>query len=776
MTESRDSGRRAREIFRSLTELPQSHRPARLREACHGNADLEGAVRELLGRFEGEDAAFLEPSHRLEALGEIPHRIGSYRILSLLGEGGTGIVFRAERDWPKHEVALKLIPPRPFLHRREVLQRFAHEAELLARLRHPSITQLYEAGATETELGPQPFLSMELVEGRPITDYVTEHESSLEERLRLLLRVCRAVEHAHERGVVHRDLKPSNILVDAAGHPKVVDFGIAKLLAEEPRSDGPNTRDGELLGTPAYMSPEQARGKGNIDGRADVYALGVLGYELLSGRLPRRIELGRTESYHEEPTRLGRIDRRWRGDIETVFRKALEPDLGERYATVGEMADDLERYLNHEPIQARRASTWYQLRKFARRNRTLVSGAAAVSVTLAAGLIATFVLLGMTREEAGRTERVLTYFDEVIASMGPDGAGKDQRISSLILGELETLEERFGDEPLLLARVSDTFGRALLGQGFLVEAEPLLRRAVDIRNEQLGSTSPEALDSRLSLAELTYQRGRYLAALEEARSIRTLTEVVPEQHEERGAKAGVLEGRILLEIGQFEKAEALLDELLASQVKAELRPALEELHVQSLLEQDRLEDARRVALEGVKSARDLFGEEHPMTLRARQAAARVLMQSKNPEEAGEELEEVLRLTQARHSDHHSFLADVLTNLGRVAHLSGDLEEAQELYREAEQIQIGLVATSWHPEQIERLLLSQRAERESTGEDAADLASSLKDVESTSGADSPQALAIRIRLALAYRSQGKLVEAATEQARVVETFERQFGRG
>jgi WD40 repeat protein/serine/threonine protein kinase len=343
-----------------------------------------------------------EQIHRLaKALNEqpVPETIGSYRILGLLGEGGMGVVYRAEQANPHRVVALKVV--RPMRITQQLLRRFEHEVEVLARLQHPGLAQIFEAGTAETALGSQPFFAMELIQGPggakapTLTEYGREKQLDTTRRLELITKVTDAVHYAHQKGVVHRDLKPGNILIDESGQPKILDFGVARVTNADVETTSLQTDVGQLVGTLQYMSPEQASGVvSEVDTRSDVYALGVITYELLVNRYPYRLS-GRSipEAVRtirdDEPSRLSAVDWTLRGDVETIVSKALEKDKSRRYQSASEFAADIRRYLSDEPIMARPPTTWYQVRKFARRNRALVGGICGVLFVLVLGIAAT---------------------------------------------------------------------------------------------------------------------------------------------------------------------------------------------------------------------------------------------------------------------------------------------------------------------------------------------------------------------------------------------------
>src|SRR5262245_54871449 len=378
-------------------------------------------------------------------------KIGGYTITRLIGEGGMGAVYEAEQEQPRRTVALKVI--KPGMASPELLRRFAQESQALARLQHPGIAQIYEAGTADAGYGPQPYFAMEYIQGEGLRDYAESHHLSTRQRLEIVVKVCDAVHHAHQRSLIHRDLKPGNILVDAHGQPKILDFGVARVTDSDAQATM-QTDVGQLVGTLAYMSPEQVLADPlELDTRSDVYALGVILYELLAGRLPYEISKKLHEVLHtireEDPSKLSSINRTFRGDIETIVAKALEKDKARRYSSAAELAADITRYLKDEPIVARPPSTSYQLQKFARRHKALVFGLAAVFLAMAGGgTAATWQWLRARaaekqaraaetqalsdRDRAAAAERIATIArDKALAAEGiavaAEGQAKEQR-------------------------------------------------------------------------------------------------------------------------------------------------------------------------------------------------------------------------------------------------------------------------------------------------------------------------------------------------------------
>jgi eukaryotic-like serine/threonine-protein kinase len=342
----------------------------------------------------------------LENSDALPDRIGRYRILRLIGEGGMGIVYEAEQEQPRRTVALKVIKSGPVSP--EVLRRFTQESQALGRLHHPGIAQVYEAGTADNGFGPQPFFAMELIRGQSLESYAEANGLKARQRLQLMLQICEAAQHAHERGIIHRDLKPGNILVNESGHPKILDFGVARMTDSDIKATR-QTEVGQFVGTLAYMSPEQVLADSpELDARSDVYTLGVILYELLAGRLPytisRHVHQAVQTIRDEDPTLLSSVNRLYRGDIETIVHKALEKEKSRRYASAADLAADIRKYLEDQPIAARPPSASYQLHKFARRHRGLVASVAAAFMALVAGIIASTI----EASQAGLAEHLAT--------------------------------------------------------------------------------------------------------------------------------------------------------------------------------------------------------------------------------------------------------------------------------------------------------------------------------------------------------------------------------
>jgi eukaryotic-like serine/threonine-protein kinase len=496
--------------------------------------------------------------------------IGPYKLLQKIGEGGFGVVYMAEQEQPvRRTVALKII--KPGMDTSEVIARFESERQALALMDHPQIARVLDVGATDSG---RPYFVMELVKGVPITEFCDKNHLEPEARLKLFVDVCHAIQHAHHKGIIHRDIKPTNVMVtlhDGVPVVKVIDFGVAKAIVQKLTEKTLFTAYGQMVGTPAYMSPEQAEMSGlDIDTRSDVYSLGVLLYELLTGTTPLEAERLRAAAYaemqrlicHEEPPRpstrlssLGdsatvvagnrgldvkRLEQVLSGDLDWVVMKALEKDRNRRYSTPGNFAEDIERYLQHEAIQARPPSKIYRLKKLAQRNRGAVVTAAVVALALLAGTaVSVWQALRATHAEAAakaaavaerqakdealiaataeRTAKdkavareadikaVLGFVeDRIFAAARPEGQagglGHNVTLRKAIEAALPYVQKSFPSQPLIEARLRLTLGQSFFFLGDARTAAQQEEAARTLFTRNLGPDHPDTLKSMNALA------------------------------------------------------------------------------------------------------------------------------------------------------------------------------------------------------------------------------------------------------------------------------------
>jgi serine/threonine protein kinase len=527
-------------LFQAAIRMSSEECEEFLARECQDNKSLKREVEELLQSAHNTGPLDHPPETPIDfaqfstqITPRIPKQIGQYKIVQVIASGGMGTVYEARQQQPRRTVALKVM--RWELSSREALQRFHYESELLAKLHHPGIAQVYDAGIHDEAGLRLPYFAMEMVvSAKPITEYARENDLTLREKLSLFAQVCDAVEYGHQRGIVHRDLKPSNIVVGKEGRPRLIDFGVARCTASDTTLTSLGTETGQLLGTLQYMSPEQCLGKNDqIDTRSDVYMLGVVLFELLSGRLPydvrgMSIYEGTQAVIDSKPKTLSSVDQTLRGEIEIVVHKAMEKDRDRRYGTAGDLAADVRRYLHGEAIMAQPPTVAYQLKVFARRNKTLVVATACVLIALAVGLISTSAALFKANQALLSSQSLshelsnsLSVAMSTVISVDPTAVeisyGDEltteelvDRVSQLVVGEIE-----FSEIPLDEAQLRLKLGRAYRHMGRFTDAKPHLERAKDIRQDQLG-VHPKVAECLLDLdyvyEGLGLQEGHYNGA------------------------------------------------------------------------------------------------------------------------------------------------------------------------------------------------------------------------------------------------------------------------
>jgi tetratricopeptide (TPR) repeat protein/tRNA A-37 threonylcarbamoyl transferase component Bud32 len=724
------------EKLKDLCHLALEREPEKrvsfLRDACSGDADLLRDAQSMVARatsgggildgpiwkdfgLEVQPAA-VSVAEAEPADGPIPETIGRYRILRVIGEGGMGVVYEAEQDQPRRRVALKVI--RPGLASAQMLRRFDRESQALALLHHVGIAQIYEAGKAETNHGPEPYFAMEFIHGTPLRQYADSHHLGSKERLEIMAKVCEAVEHAHQNGIIHRDLKPGNILVDETGQPKILDFGVARLTDCDAQVTK-QTDLGQLIGTLAYMSPEQVLGDpGQLDNRSDVYALGVILYELLAQRRPYEISdqlLDAVRTIREEdPKRLSSISRAFRGDVETIVAKSLEKDKARRYVSAAAMQADIRKYLADEPITARPASASYQLRKFALRHKALVSATAIVFVVLVAGMIVSTQEAAKARR-AELTAEAVNHFlrNDLLAQAGastqsgsstkPD---PDLKVRTALDRAAAKIDGKFDRQPGVEAAIRETIGQTYDDLGLYGEAQPQLERALELYRRTLGSEDPKTLSASKNLGYLALQEGKN----SEAERILTNTvaaerRLLGQEHPETIASMIDLNS-VYGKEGQYARAEALASQLLEilRRVSGPEHPdTLKAMHNLALFchEQGKYDQAEKLDSEIVNIRRRVLGPEHPNTLGAMGNLAR----DYDAEGKFSEAEALYRQTldserRALGPDHPSTLMG-MNNLAVFEVEEGKFTEAEVLDRQALEIRKRVLGPE-HPDTLQSM--------------------------------------------------------------------------
>ena len=606
-----------------------------------------------------------------------PTQIGPYVILELIGEGGMGTVYKAEQRQPIHRtVALKVV--KLGMDTREVVARFEGERQALAMMSHPNVAKVLDAGATETG---RPYFVMEYVHGEPITAYADRHKLTIRQRLELFIQACDAVQHAHQKAIIHRDLKPSNILVTTVSdkpHVKVIDFGVAKAVSQRLTERTLFTETGQLVGTPEYMAPEQAESSMlDVDTRADVYSLGVVLYELLSGALPFEAKTLRSGGYNEiqriirevDPPRpstrlsklgkaadevarlrqtpLDSLERQLKRELEWIPLMALRKDRAQRYTTVTELAHDVENYLADRPLRAGPESAAYRARKFFRRNKTGVAASAAMVFLLLAGITATtWQAVRATRAEArtraeqqrtleqkreadrrraeaegakAATAQVNAFLVEMFESADPQFArGKPVLVRDVLDKAAQGIDTKFAAQPRVQSAVRSTLGRTYFALGLYEQAEAQFARALELDRQVLGPDDPQTLESQQHLGRLRRVQGRY----EEARTVYEDTlarrrRVLGEHHADTA--------------GAINDLAVVLDRMGSPDAEATYRLALERFtalagpddpetlrvtgNLGQLLQRiGRYDEAERLLRRSFEGRRRTLGEDHPDTI------------------------------------------------------------------------------------------------------------------------------------------------------------------
>jgi len=729
--------------------------------------NLDNLIFQILSepKSEKNSCAAASKDSNIENLG---NQIGRYKLLRVLGEGGMGIVYLAEQEQPiKRKVALKVI--KPGMDSKRVVTRFEAERQALALLDHPNIAHVHDAGTTENG---RPYFVMEYVKGLPITEHCDRQKLTIEDRLKLFLQVCHAISHAHQKGIIHRDIKPSNILVSTVDDqviPKIIDFGVAKAVTQPLTEQTLFTEDSQLLGTPEYMSPEQADMADNdIDTRSDIYSLGVLLYVLLTGVLPfDSKELRETGIEHirqvirecdpKTPstrlTKLGKeakkiaksrntevayLAKRLHRELEWIPLKAMRKERTERYRSAAELADDIENYLNGNPLIAGPPRTMYRAKKFMRRHKALVTGIAVVLIVSVIGTIVS-VIFALGKINALSKNKAMTEFmkNDILEPLAAENY-KPANIREVFNAAAEKLGTQFRDYPLLEADMRFKFGSIYTFQfGDYDAALSHLERAIELQRResnwgfymsmnwlgllyvQMGKyqEAEETFRELLESLEKLFKQGLrqpgplYYAAKSHLGSVCQLLgryeEAEPYIREaplhpwwEKGHwRQALYVGRIAglrRAQGRYKEAKQIYNNLL--QANRESFDLMKELGITYIFEGN-LKEAAPLLEKALEGAKKELGEEHMNTANFKIALA--VLRTKQGDYKGAELlfDQALRNMQGRLDDNHPELLKTKSYFGVLRREQGLYDEAEKILSDVIESQSKKLSED-HPDTLE----------------------------------------------------------------------------
>jgi len=814
--------------FSEALELgPGPEREAYLERACAGDPDQRRQVEALLAVHD-RAGRFLEAptvDHSPGRDDPVGATIGPYKLLERIGEGGMGVVYMAEQTHPvRRTVALKII--KPGMDSRQVVARFEAERQALALMDHPNIAKVLDAGTTDSGL---PYFVMELVRGISITDYCDRENLPIAARLELFVLVCRAIQHAHQKGVIHRDIKPSNVLVtlhDGVPVPKVIDFGIAKATGASLTDRTLHTGFAQLVGTPMYMSPEQAELSGlDIDTRSDIYSLGVLLYELLTGTTPFDGEALRKAAFDEmrriiredQPptpsTRLSSLgeaitatsarrssdprylNRSVRGELDWIAMKALEKDRRRRYETANDFAADVMRYLTDRPVEACPPSARYRMRTFARRNRLALTTASVVGLALIVGTAVSLwqaLLANRARmqaeEQVAATLAINTFLlkdlleQADLSSQDPARGNPDPdlKVRTLLDRAARKIDERFADQPVVEALIRQTIGESYRTLGLHAEALPHAMRVIDLRRRVLGAEHSETLVAQWNLAVLYRAQGKLTEAehLLHPTLEAQLRLLGPDSQQTTSSQDSL--ASVYAAQGRQSEAEPLYRASWESS-----RRVLGAEHADTLvsqvnlaklyIDQGKVAEGEPLLVSGLEAQRRVLGPEHPHTLISQSNLAAFLNARGRPKEA-EALERATWEVKRRlHGPGHPDTLGSQNNLAECLLALGKTAEGEALHVST----LELAKQAFGPEHPNTLICQNNLARcymnqGKLAEAEGLLSTALEAQRRVLGHEHPTTLSVQKNLAMLRWEQGKLAEAEGLLRDILEVRRRALG--
>jgi eukaryotic-like serine/threonine-protein kinase len=800
-------------IVADAIEREPYHRSAFVDEACGEDAELRAEVGSLLDAYDNADG-LSEPIFSLaadSAGAPRPEAIGPYRLIRELGVGGMGEVWLAEQTEPvRRLVALKLI--RAGMYDTAVVKRFQAERQSLAIMDHPAIAKVFDTGATPAG---QPYFAMEYVAGLPITDFCDQKRLGIRERLKLFIQVCEGVQHAHQKAVIHRDLKPSNILVvevDGKPVPRIIDFGLAKAMVPAEPGQTLFTRHGDFLGTPGYVSPEQADPDApDIDTRADVYSLGVLLYELLTGFLPFDTAGPKKRTLDEIVRQLRETDPRrpsskvsanretaslraaargvdfphliklLRGDLDWIVLRALERDRERRYGTAFQLAADIERYLDDRAVVARPVSVAYRLRKYVRRHRASVAVAISTLGVLTAFVITQAIELRRITRERDRADRIADFMTNMFKVSDPSLARGNSITAREILDRAaKDVDSELNRDPELQAYMMYTMGSVFKNLGLYDRANALLTQSLQIRSRLLGLENADTLKSLNALAKTMYLQGRNAEAEKLFReALETRQRVLGPTHADTLQSQSDLAETLSVQ-GRYADAAKLRQETYNIRRKI-LGPdhpstldSMGNLAI-SLDDVGRFADSENLWRETLAARRRVLGPDHPVTLDTMNNLVIVLEKEDRYTDAEQLERETIEGRRRVLGPEHPDTLDAMSNLARLLGRQKRYAEAEKELRGVLEVQRRVNGPD-HPDTLNTMSdLAATISSEGRYAEAEKIERALLETRvRVGGPEAPETLQAKTSLSNMLTYQGHYDAAETLLSEAVETQRRLFG--
>ncbi len=798
-----------KEILALALERPEGERSSFVRLACGENAELRSEVESLLVSYDGADSILenspaAQPFSFSPTVAQTERRIGSYRILREIGRGGMAFVYLAERADQNYRkrVAIKMV--KPGIGTDQLLQRFRNERQTLAALDHPNIVKLLDGGTTEDGL---PYLVMDYVEGTAIDRYCDLHKLSIYDRLALFRDVCAAVQYAHQNLVIHRDLKPGNILITSDGLPRLLDFGIAKLLNPEFQQTSLVTRADVHPMTPEYASPEQVRGD-PVASTSDIYSLGVLLYEILTGSHPYHIAGSSWRNFERlvceaEPLRPsamlntdqarlkasaqmraaepGQLLSLLRGDLDCITMKALDKDPQRRYATASELSADLGRYLSHEPVLARPASAGYRVQKYVRRHPVGVSVAAGVVFLLTAFTVMQFFQLRSIRRERDRANLVSGFMEGMFKVSDPSEArGNSVKAREILDKASEEINTGLAEDPELQAQMMYVMGHVYSNLGLFPQAQALLERSVEIRHRMLGVENADTLRSMDDLGWVLNQEGHAAQAEKSQRETvatrqRVFGKENPDTLKSMSNLAWTLDRK-----GNYSEAEKLDREVIGIRQRLGIAETREGLGVMSNLaatlgHEGHYAEAEKLKRETLEIRRRILGPEDPDTLTAMNNLSTTLVYEGRYADAERLQRETLDLQQRILGADHPDTLRSMNNLAQTLAIEGRLAEAEKLQREALAAKQRVLGAEHQDTLWSMSSLASTLQQENHLADAEKLLRQTLEIQQrVLGTDRPNTLWTMTLLGITLTKEGRTAEAEKLLQQTVDTMHRTLG--